>query len=205
MFKSYISAIFPVPIYQSKLNRDFTKKELVFVNKNKNNVFFNTGNTTSKNNYVLNEKIFKNLKYELDLRVQDYFEKIISTDNNLKPYITQSWLNYTETNQYHHKHNHFNSLISGVLYINSNENYDEINFFKDGYQTIKPNKKTFNSFNAESWNFSVKTGDIIIFPSSLLHAVSNKKGDNTRISLAFNVFVKGDIGEENNLNKLKIN
>ena len=205
MFKSYISAIFPVPIYQSKLNRDFTKKELVFVNKNKNNVFFNTGNTTSKNNYVLNEKIFKNLKYELDLRVQDYFEKIISTDNNLKPYITQSWLNYTETNQYHHKHNHFNSLISGVLYINSNENYDEINFFKDGYQTIKPNIKTFNSFNAESWNFSVKTGDIIIFPSSLLHAVSNKKGDNTRISLAFNVFVKGDIGEENNLNKLKIN
>ena len=39
MFKSYISAIFPVPIYQSKLNRDFTKKELVFVNKNKNPIF----------------------------------------------------------------------------------------------------------------------------------------------------------------------
>lgn len=205
MFESYISAIFPIPIYQSKLNRNFTKKELLFVNKNKNNVFFNTGNCTSKNNYILNEKIFQTLKSELDLRVQDYFDKIISTNNNLKPYITQSWLNYTETNQFHHKHNHFNSLISGVLYINSDEKYDEINFFKDSYQTIKPTIKTFNSFNAESWNFSIKTGDIILFPSSLLHAVSNKKGDNIRISLAFNVFVKGEIGEENNLTKLNIN
>jgi uncharacterized protein (TIGR02466 family) len=205
MIEPYINAIFPTPVYQSKLNRNFIEKELEFINKNKNNVFYNKGNTTSKNNYILNEKIFKNLKKELDLNVQDYFNKIISPNNNIKPYITQSWLNYTETNQYHHKHNHFNSLVSGVVYINSDEKYDRIEFFKDSYQSIKPNIKELNLFNAESWWFPVKTGDIILFPSSLLHEVKIKEGNNLRISLAFNVFIKGDIGDENNLNKLQIN
>jgi uncharacterized protein (TIGR02466 family) len=205
MFESQINAIFPTPVYQSKLNRNFTGKELLFVNNNKNIVYNNTGNTVSKNNYVLEDKLFNNLKKELDLRVKDYFDKIISTSDNIKPYITQSWLNYTETNQYHHKHNHFNSLVSGVLYINSDEKYDAITFYKDSYQSLKPNIKKNNLFNSESWWFPVKTGDIILFPSSLLHMVSTKQGDNTRVSLAFNVFIKGDIGDEKNLTKLKIN
>ena len=63
----------------------------------------------------LNQKSFKDLKTDLDLRVKDYFNKIISPANNITPYITQSWLNYTETNQYHHKHQHPNSLVSGVF------------------------------------------------------------------------------------------
>ena len=202
---SEIIPIFATPIYKTKLNRSLTEIELSFVDKTKLDVYKNEGNTTSNNNYILDNKIFKNLKKELELKVQDYFDKVLCTTNSVTPYITQSWLNYTETNQYHHKHNHFNSLVSGVLYINSDENYDKINFYKDSYQSIKPNIKENNLFNSEAWWFPVKTGDIILFPSSLLHMVSIKQGDNTRISLAFNVFIKGDIGDEKNLTKLKIN
>jgi len=204
MFESHINAIFPTPIYQSKLNRDFTEKELLFVNNNKNVVYNNTGNTVSKNNYVLDDKFFKNIKKELNSRVKDYFDKIVSPSNDIKPYITQSWLNYTKNNQYHHKHNHFNSLVSGVLYINSDEKHDKINFYKDSYQSIKPDIKENNLFNSESWWFPVKTGDILLFPSSLLHMVSLKKGHNTRISLAFNTFIKGSVGGNKNLTKLRL-
>ena len=45
-------------------------------------------------------------------------------------------------------------------------------------------------WNSESWWFPVKTGDVILFPSSLIHMVETKQGTNTRISLAFNVFIK---------------
>ena len=38
-----------------------------------------------------------NIKKELNLRVQDYFNKVISPANKITPYITQSWLNYTVT------------------------------------------------------------------------------------------------------------
>jgi uncharacterized protein (TIGR02466 family) len=203
MTKSSINGIFPTPIYTSKLNRELTKKELSFIDKTKLDVFNNEGNTTSNDSYILNNKIFKDLKKELDLRVKDYFDKIICPDNNIKPYITQSWLNYTETNQYHHKHAHPNSLISGVFYINCDEKFDKIKFFKrNNYETIKIEIKKWNLWNSENWWFPIKTGDIIMFPSSLTHMVENKQGTNTRISLAFNVFIKGKVGDNKKLTEL---
>ena len=204
MIESTITGIFPTPIYISKLNRKLTIKELSFIDKSKLDVYKNDGNTTSNDNYILNHKTFKNLKEDLDLRIQDYFQKIISPTDAITPYITQSWLNYTETNQYHHKHAHPNSLVSGVFYINCDEQFDKIKFFNENYKAIKPEVKEWNIWNAESWWFSVKTGDIILFPSSLTHMVENKEGTNTRISLAFNVFIKGMIGNNKQLTELKI-
>jgi uncharacterized protein (TIGR02466 family) len=197
-----INGIFPTPIYISKLNRELTPLELKFVEKSKKDSHNNEGNITSNNNYILNEKPFTNVKKELDLKVQDYFNKIICPANNIIPYITQSWLNYTETNQYHHKHQHPNSLVSGVFYINCDDKFDKIKFFNDRYQTIKPEVKDWNIWNSETWWFSVKTGDVILFPSSLTHMVENKEGTNTRISLAFNVFIKGTVGINKQLTEL---
>ena len=199
-----INGIFPTPIYISKLDRELTPLELKFVDKNKKDFYKNDGNITSNNNYILNEKPFANIKKELDLRAQDYFDKVISPANNITPYITQSWLNYTETNQYHHKHAHPNSLVSGVFYINCHEEHDKIKFFNDNYKTIKLEVKDWNMWNSESWWFTVKTGDVILFPSSLTHMVETKQGDNTRISLAFNVFIKGTVGNNKNLTELHL-
>ena len=197
-----INGIFPTPIYISKIDRELNKEELSFIDKTKLDVYKNEGNITSKNNYILNTKSFKNLKDELDLKIKDYFDKIICPANNITPYITQSWLNYTETNQFHHKHAHPNSLVSGVFYINCHEEHDKIKFFKEDYKTIKPEVKTWNLWNSESWWFPVKTGDIILFPSSLTHMVETKQGTNTRISLAFNVFIKGTVGSNTELTEL---
>jgi uncharacterized protein (TIGR02466 family) len=197
-----INGIFPTPIYISKIDKKLTPLELKFVDKNKKDFYKNDGNITSNNNYILNEKPFANIKKELDLKVQDYFDKVISPANNITPYITQSWLNYTETNQYHHKHAHPNSLVSGVFYINCHEEHDKIKFFNDNYKTIKLEIKDWNIWNSESWWFPVKTGNVILFPSSLTHMVETKQGDNTRISLAFNVFIKGTVGNNKNLTEL---
>jgi uncharacterized protein (TIGR02466 family) len=202
MIEATINSIFPTPIYISKLNRELTNKELLFIDKTKSDCNKNEGNITSNDNYILNNKVFKDLKEDLNLRVQDYFEKVLSTTDAITPYITQSWLNYTETNQYHHKHHHPNSLVSGVFYINCDNKFDKIKFFNTEYKTIKPEVKNWNLWNSESWWFPVKTGDIIIFPSSLTHMVETKEGTNTRISLAFNVFIKGKIGNNEQLTEL---
>ena len=205
MKESIIHSIFPTPIYFSHLEREFTSSELKFVDEiKKNGSQINYGNITSINNYILNEKPFFNIKKELNLRIKEYFDKIICSSNGITPYITQSWLNYTDKDQYHHKHFHPNSLVSGVLYINSDEKFDKIKFFKSEYDRIVLEVKEFNLFNSTSWFFSVKTGDIILFPSSLTHMVETKEGDNTRVSLAFNVFIKGKIGSNISLNEITL-
>ena len=41
-----------------------------------------------------------------------------------------------------------------------------------------------------------------MFPSSTTHRVDIKKGNNTRVSLAFNTFYKGKIGSNDKLTEL---
>ena len=202
--KAIINGIFSTPVYISKLERKFTDTELKFVKKSKLKIFPNEGNTTSNNNYILNEKPFNTLKKELDKIIKDYFDKVISPSNNIKPYITQSWLNYTEKDQYHHQHSHDNSIVSGVLYLNADKENDKIKFIKEEYKIISPEIKNYNIWNSESWFFSVETGQVVLFPSSLTHMVENKKGTNTRISLSFNTFITGILGDNKKLTELKL-
>jgi len=199
-----IIGLFPTPVYTTKLNRDLTNKETNFIEKCKLNTIKNEGNITSKDSYVLDSKIFLNLKKDLNKIIEDYFNKVISPLNNVKPYITQSWLNYTEKTQYHHTHEHPNSLVSGVFYINANKDNDRIKFFKKEYQQIKFEIKEYNIYNSLSWWLPVETSQVILFPSSLTHSVEVKQGTNTRISLAFNVFIKGIFGNDVSLTELKL-
>jgi len=194
-----IHALFATPVYVTELSRKLTSKETDF---KKIKQIKNYGNHKSNDSYILNTKQFSSIKKELDIAIKDYFNKIISPKNKITPYITQSWLNYTDTNEHHHKHNHPNSLVSGILYLNANEKFDKVEFYKDDYNMIKPEIKNFNFFNSESWWLPVKTGQIMLFPSSLSHSVSIKKGTNTRVSLAFNVFIKGGVGSLNDLTRL---
>ena len=205
MNKSSIHSIFPTPIYTTKIDRGFTKQELNFINEQKKYCNKNEGNINTKDNYILNRKEFKNIKKFLDKCCKDYLDKIICPKNNIELYITQSWLNYTEANQYHHKHEHPNSVISGVLYFDSDIENDKILFSHPIiYQQIRPetDKEKFNLWNSFTWFFPVETGNLFMFPSSTTHQVETKQGNNTRISLAFNTFYKGSIGSNSQLTEL---
>jgi len=203
--KPIIHSIFPIPIYTTKMNRGFTKQELQFVKEQKKHCINNQGNINTKDNYILNRKQFKNIKKFLDKCCKDYLDTIICPKNNVKLYITQSWLNYTEANQYHHRHEHPNSVVSGVLYFDSDIKNDKILFTSSkGYQQIKPeiDNTKWNLWNSGTWFFSVETGNLFMFPSSTTHQVESKKGTNTRISLAFNTFYKGTVGSNSELTEL---
>lgn len=194
--------IFPEPVYFSKLKRALTKEELKTINFYKEKTHKNEGNVVSNDAYVLENKSFKNLKKDLNKIIRDYFNEIVCTSDSIIPYVTQSWLNYTSINQYHHKHNHSNSYLSGIFYIDADKTVDKVTFHKPHSAGIVLEVDTFNTFNSKSWWFPVETGDVVLFPSSVSHGVDKKKGTNTRISLAFNVFFKGTIGSNKGLTEL---
>jgi uncharacterized protein (TIGR02466 family) len=203
--ESSIIGLFPTPIYSTFIKRKFTKQELNFVEQFNRTHVSNQGNTTSKNNYILELKEFKKLKLELEDILKDCIKKIHSPTHNVKCYITQSWLNYTKIGQYHHSHNHSNSFLSGVLYFNADQNFDKIYFHKERYEQLKIEAKNFNSYNSSSWWLPVETGKILIFPSWIRHSVGIKKEDNVRISLSFNTFLKGTVGIAAGLTEIKLN
>jgi|TARA_R110000744_G_scaffold313766_1_gene420922 uncharacterized protein (TIGR02466 family) len=198
-----IHRLFGIPIYATKLNREFTSEEMEEVMKHQDQTMKNISNYSSINNYILKEKLFSNLKNDLDKFIADYFDKIIKPKNNtIEPYITQSWLNYTKEKESHHMHSHPNSIISGVLYIKCVENNDMIEFYDTVPNQFQIPPKEFTQYNSKRWWFNVAEKDLLLFPSTTTHAVQIKKENNLRISLAFNVFVKGNIGDNSDLTEL---
>lgn len=163
----------------------------------------NMGNTTSTDNFVLRKSELTNLRSWIEDCVSDYFKATANPKHDVSLRITQSWVNYSEQGQYHHKHAHPNSLVSGVFYVNTNDN-DRIYFYRSGFQQIKFPTDGWNQWNSESWWFEAVEGRLVLFPSSLEHMVPTVEGEKTRVSLSFNTFPVGTVGEEMDLTGLKL-
>jgi hypothetical protein len=77
-------------------------------------------------------------------------------------------------------------------------------FYKDGYNQIDLPPSDWNQWNSKSWWFEAETGGLILFPSSLEHMVQCVTAENERISIAFNTFLKGAVGDNKELTELKL-
>lgn len=203
---SEIHGIFPTPVMKSQLDRALTSKEMAVFDAFAKNTRKNDGNTTSINNYVLEHDDLKDLKEFIQYYIDSFIQRIVMPKTNVNLYVTQSWVNYTKAGQYHHIHNHPNSVISGVFYINAVN--DKIHFHnkKTPNYILDFETDNYELFNSKSWFFEVKTNDIFLFPSTLDHNVETLDGnrEDVRISLAFNTFFKGFVGGEESLTALKL-
>lgn len=195
-----VNNLFPTPVAAFELGRDLSKLEQKFLFNLETRT--NMGNVTSTNNYVLRDNRLSSLGSFLNNSLQEYFQATMSPQDNIKLEITQSWINYTKTGQYHHKHAHPNSIISGVFYIQAAKDVDRIYFFNESYSQVKIIPKEFNVYNSESWWLPATTGILYMFPSHLTHMVPEVKSEDTRISMSFNTFYKGNLGDEKGLTAL---
>ena len=194
-----INNLFPTPVAFFKLDGGFTEKEKAFIKTQEQRP--NLGNTTSKNNYLFKSPQLKRIAKFVDKCLTEYMNAVHAPKYEVEAYVTQSWANYTKPRQHHHKHAHPNSFISGCVYIAAKG--DRIYFYKDGYQQIKLTTENYNPYNSESWWFEVNEGDVILFPSSLTHMVETLEEDKEeRISIAFNTFLKGTVGNGEELTEL---
>ena len=195
-----IHGIFPCPVYIVKRDTDLSPKEEKEIGKiiEKEGMYKNAGNSTSENTVIFNSKL-KEIKQFCEQQIKIYVEKIINPKEDLDFYITQSWLNITKPGQFHHSHYHSNSIISGVFYISTEED-DKITF-SDPNRKVKElitfAPKEYNLWNSGTWFFPSVTNELVMFPSWLDHKVDvNKKATTDRISLSFNTFARGILGEK---------
>jgi uncharacterized protein (TIGR02466 family) len=196
-----LQALFPIPLGKESFSRSLTKEELLSLKELEMGP--NKGNKSSKNSYILDLPPLKSVKEELHKHLNDYFKSVMCPPDNVDIYITQSWLNTTNSNEYHHAHNHVNSYISGVFYVQAEGDSDRITFDSPHQLfTLHVENKEFNPFNSDSWWMPVSTGEVLLFPSTLTHSVTTPTSKNTRVSIAFNTFLKGNLGIEDRKTQL---
>jgi len=99
------------------------------------------------------------------------------------------WVQNYEKGDFHTKHSHPHSIISGVYYVQANKNAGKIIFYN-------PNPHILNSINIsgeveykkQHFDIKPKSGLLILFPSYLIHKVVESKKKNTiRTCIAFNI------------------
>jgi uncharacterized protein (TIGR02466 family) len=191
-----IFGLFPTPIGHAQLDRALTDRELTYINNlEKAN---NTGNIMSVNKKVLDAEELTDVKNFIQRNLNKYFEEVYKPkpEHEVEVYLTISWVNYTGLNQYHHAHNHPNSFISGCFYPKANIEHDNITFEKLEHRTIDIEPTEWNLWNSKTWAVGIGTGDLIFFPSNLRHFVKTKAQDESRISIAFNTFIRGKFGDD---------
>jgi len=195
-----VNFIFPFPVGQKPALFNLTNEEQTFILQQQQ--ITNTGNTTSANNYILDCEQLTRLKKYCEESVNQYFAAIYAPSSDCGLYITQSWVNFSKPGEQHHKHNHSNSFVSGVFYVEANKQFDKIWFHRTSNDFVIPSNQP-NPFNAMSAFFEVGKGELIMFSSTVQHSVMPVETESTRVSIAFNTFIRGTIGESINLNELK--
>ena len=194
--------LFPTAVTYFDFGSKLTDLELKFITEQETRN--NDGNTTSLNNNLFESAELAEVARFCEESLQQYFKEVYAPKHDVIPYITQSWANYTKKGQWHHKHEHPNSFISGVFYVQAQKDIDKIYFYKNGYQQIKLPTDNYNLYNSDSWWLGVETGQLILFPSHLTHMVQTVQTDETRISISFNTFLKGYIGNDMELTGLHL-
>ena len=110
--------------------------------------------------------------------------------------ISDMWANVLKDTEHHPMHTHSNNFLSGTYYLHSDQGASIV--FHDprpAADVIVPRKKNTTLNNSSLLSYASKQNRAVIFPSWLPHWVQQNKSKNKRISIAWNIQIKGQLGE----------
>ena len=201
--------LFPTPVLIAPYPLDYSK-ELEWIKNadcRKENKGGDSGNIIhynrqSEDTFVLDRPELANIRAFIEAKLVKFVKEIMASDDQLV--ITQSWLNKAKKGESHHEHVHPNSMVSGVWYPQIHEQLPPIQFRSRNQRDITLSTKTYNTFNSATFMLPMKRGELILFPSNLTHSVPTNQFEEERISLSFNTWPIGNMGDERSLTYLPL-
>ena len=120
----------------------------------------------------------------------DEVHRAFEFNTSLRQVITEAWININQKGHFNYSHDHPGSLFSAVYYVKGGVDKGELEL----KTPISPHTYTisnemvgdFNAFTGHAMVIPPVTGDLLIFPSWLLHRVNMSQSEEARISIAFN-------------------
>ena len=191
-----VMPLFSAPVYTAHVE-NYENDVLDFENIDSSvyDVFDRTDNMLSKNQNILLEPEFAEIKHHVDTAIKDYTYNVLQIDPELKLKLVCSWAVVGGPNSMTQKHIHQNSIFSGTFYIKSEQGAGDLILTTPKSSTtflppaISPKMTGINIFNTKTWHITPRTGDIVICPSHVFHEVSPNKSGENRSSIAFNYYL----------------
>jgi uncharacterized protein (TIGR02466 family) len=203
--KNAVYLLFPYPVMICAENYEFTSAEKKYISELE--MIDNTGNLMSKNDEILGSEELSDLKLYIDEQIFIYKKKLLQIKDDNEIYITQSWVNRSSSDQFHPKHKHPNSVISGVMHFdeNNDESLPPIRFHRSLEMfPLEFDFDNLNESNAGCRPFKTVQGSLILFPSLLEHDVEKNRSDRVRTSISFNTYVRGVVGSRGKLTEVHV-
>ena len=95
-------------------------------------------------------------------------------------------------------------MVSGVWDPQIHEKMPPIQFRSRQQRDVSLQTEQYNTFNSATFMLPMKRGELILFPSNLTHSVPTNVGEEERISLSFNTWPKGNMGDIKSLTYLPL-
>lgn len=202
-------SLFPIPVLITQYLLPY-EKELEYIHKipchkeNKSGYVDNTihYNRRSEDTFVLDNPLLSNIKAFIESKIYTFVKEVMNSNSDMV--ITQSWINKSGKGESHQEHFHPNSMVSGVWYPVIGEKLPPIQFRNKTQRDVSLQCEKSNNFNCGIALLPIKMGQLILFPSNLNHSVPTNQSETERISLSFNTWCKGSLGDINSLTYLPL-
>ena len=151
---------------------------------------------------ILELENFSDLKKQLTNELNNFFHNVMNYESEFK--ITTSWFTKSQKSQSSNYHNHNNSMFSGILYLQTDENSGDISFEDFNNRRYKLNVKEYNIYNCTEYQIKPIDGLLILFPSEVHHKILKNNSNIVRHSLAFNIIPVGEIGSDDSYLNIEV-
>jgi len=193
---SEIFQLFSIPLYIGKIDVNGLESLIQDIDYYRTNM--NDG-SISTNVRILDEEVFQPYRFSILEEIEKYIYKKLECHEETRIIITNSWIMKHGKHDRSTPHLHTNSMFSGIAYINVDEISGNVSFHKGERITIFPPQmdyefKNKNHLNASIWTVTPKVGDLLLFPSILVHSVDENLSHINRYCLAFNFMLEGNVG-----------
>lgn len=166
----------------------------------------NPQNLISEELYLFERPEMASIKAVVQQALDIYATDVMGIEQQL--YVTQSWSLINPPGVGMHSHSHSNSVVSGSLYFTDLPEpparmiFDRFTAYRQ--LQINPAQGKQNLYNTPANVIIPKKHELVLFPSDLNHMVEANASSQPRYSIAFNCFVRGQIGSFTEVSQLTL-
>lgn len=196
---SHVQPLFGIPLYRNTRSQlDNLTQRIAQLDYERMPVG-NGDITTTK--WLLEQEQFADLRTLVLEEINIFTHYLLHMDpQKIQWRLQNSWAVRHQKDDWSQAHHHTNSVFSGVYYVDTTMDSGNLVFTRthDTVSTVTFDfpYTHFNELNSKSFSITPHPGEIVMFPSHLMHSVERNQSDQIRYAVAFNFVPTGTWGED---------